>query len=116
TGPHGKRGASKMDLADQFGDDIARFKRDKGVDRMVAVWCGSTEVYRKPAEVHASLERFERGLRESDPEISPSQIYAYACLKAGVPVADGAPNLTVDLPAVQELGAENAGPVGGQGS
>jgi myo-inositol-1-phosphate synthase len=114
TGTHVKKGANKMDLADQLGEDIARFKRDKGLDRMVAVWCGSTEVYRQPAEVHSSLERFERGLRESDPAIAPSQIYAYACLKAGVPFANGAPNLTVDIPAMQELAKKHSVPVAGK--
>ncbi len=114
NGPHVKKGASKLDLVDQLGEDIARFKREKGLDRMVAVWCGSTEVYRKPSEVHSSLERFERGLRESDAEISPSQMYAYACLKAGVPFANGAPNLTVDIPAMQELAKKNGVPIAGK--
>ena len=114
TGPHVKKGASKMELADQLGDDIARFKKEKGLDRMVAIWCGSTEVYRKPSEVHSSLERFERGLRENDPEIAPSQIYAYACLKAGVPFGNGAPNLTVDIPAMQELAKKHQVPVTGK--
>jgi myo-inositol-1-phosphate synthase len=113
-GTHVKTGKSKADLAAQVGEDIARFKKDNNLDRCVAVWCGSTEVYRKPAPVHASLEAFEKGLLESDPEISPSQIYAYACLKAGVPYANGAPNLTVDVPALIELAEKNGLPITGK--
>jgi myo-inositol-1-phosphate synthase len=113
-GEHVKKGSSKWDLAEQVSDDIVRFKKDNNLDRMVAVWCGSTEVYRKPAEVHSTLEKFERGLKASDPEISPSQIYAYACLKNGVPYANGAPNLTVDVPAMYELAKKMDVPVGGK--
>ena len=103
TATHQKKGKSKADLAEQVIDDIKRFKKDNGCDRLVMVWCGSTEVYRSPAPVHASLAAFEKGLADSDPEIAPSQIYAYACLKSGVPYANGAPNLSVDFPAIQEL-------------
>jgi myo-inositol-1-phosphate synthase len=78
------------------------------------VWCGSTEVYRSPGPVHATLEAFEKGLAASDPEIAPSQIYAYAALKCGVPYANGAPNLTVDTPALMELAKKNGVPVGGK--
>ncbi len=79
--------------------DIARFRKENGCDRLVMVWCGSTEAYHTPPPVHQSLAAFEKGLRESDPEIAPSQVYAYAALRSGVPFANGAPNLTVDLPA-----------------
>jgi myo-inositol-1-phosphate synthase len=113
-GTHVKTGKNKADLAAQVGEDIARFKKENGVDRCVAVWCGSTEVYRKPAAVHASLAAFEKGLLESDPEISPSQIYAYACLKAGVCYANGAPNLTVDVPALVELADKMGLPITGK--
>src|SRR5258707_9978670 len=78
------------------------------------VWCGSTEVYRNPAPCHASVAAFEKGLAASDPEIAPSQIYAYAALKCGVPYANGAPNLTVDTPALMELAKKNGVPVGGK--
>ena len=71
------------------------------------IWCGSTEVFHQPADVHQSLKRFEYGLRENDPEIAPSQIYAYAALKMGIPYANGAPNLTTDTPALLELAREN---------
>jgi myo-inositol-1-phosphate synthase len=114
NGEHVKKGATKAELAEQVGDDIARFKKEQGCDRLVAVWCGSTEVYRKPAEVHSTLEKFEKGLRENDPEIAPSQVYAYACLKAGVPYANGAPNLTLDFPAMQELAKKHQVPISGK--
>jgi myo-inositol-1-phosphate synthase len=91
SGRHVKTGASKMDLAEQLMADIATFRRTNGLARCVAVWCGSTEVFRQPTAVHASLEAFERGLRESSDEIAPSAIYAYACLRSGVPFANGAP-------------------------
>jgi myo-inositol-1-phosphate synthase len=114
NGAHVKRGRSKMDLAEQLIDDIARFKKERGVDRCVAVWCGSTEVYRQTTEVHATLERFEKGLRESSDDIAPSAIYAYACLKSGVAYANGAPNLSVDFPAMQELARKMGVPIAGK--
>jgi len=113
-GTHVKKGTSKADLAAQLGDDIAGFKKAHGLDRMVAIWCGSTEVYRTAAEVHSSLEKFERGLEKSDPDIAPSQIYAYACVKAGIPYGNGAPNLTLDTPALQELARKHGVPIGGK--
>ncbi|HMF44994.1 MAG TPA: inositol-3-phosphate synthase, partial [Polyangia bacterium] len=114
TATHQKKGKSKADLAQQVIDDIKRFKKDNNCDRLVMVWCGSTEVYRSAAPVHASLAAFEKGLAESDPEIAPSQIYAYAALKSGVPYANGAPNLTVDTPALMELAKKNGVPIGGK--
>jgi len=103
-----------MDLAEQLMADMETFKREKGCDRLAVVWCGSTEAYREQAPVHQSLEAFEEGLRNSDPEIAPSQVYAYAALKLGVPFANGAPNLTVDIPAMSELAAETGTPFGGK--
>jgi myo-inositol-1-phosphate synthase len=114
TATHAKKGKSKAALAEQLVDDIKTFKKTNGCDRLVMVWCGSTEVYRSPAPVHASVAAFEKGLAESDPEIAPSQIYAYAALKCGVPYANGAPNLTVDTPALLELAKQNGVPVGGK--
>ena len=102
-GPNVKRGKTKMDLAKQVMEDIQAFQRNTGADRLVVIWCGSTEVYMKPAPVHQSLAAFEKGLRSSHPAIAPSMIYAYAALKLGVPFANGAPNLTVDIPALQAL-------------
>ncbi len=113
TGTRVKRG-SKFELAEALIDDVVRFRAEEGCDRLVAVWCGSTEAYREPAEVHRSLAAFEAGLKADDPEISPSQIYAYALLMNGVPFANGAPNLTVDTPAMLELAAEREVPVSGK--
>ena len=114
NGPNVKKGTSKMNLAEQVMDDIKSFKTKNGCDRLVAVWCGSTEVYRKPTEVHSSLAKFEEGLRTSHDDIAPSQIYAYACLKMGVPYANGAPNLSVDTPALLELARKQGLPVAGK--
>lgn len=113
-GEHVKKGDSKMHLAEQLMDDIRRFKSENGCDRLVAVWCGSTEVYRQPTEVHSSLAKFEEGLRQSDDNIAPSQIYAYACVKLGVPYCNGAPNLSVDIPAILELAKETNTPISGK--
>jgi len=114
TATHAKTGKSKRDLADQVIADIHRFKEANHCERLVMVWCGSTEVYRSPGAVHSSLAAFEKGLDESDPEIAPSQIYAYAALKAGVPYSNGAPNLSVDIDALQELAKKNSVPIGGK--
>jgi myo-inositol-1-phosphate synthase len=114
NGPNVKKGTSKMNLAEQLMDDIKQFKAANGCDRLVAVWCGSTEVYRKPSEVHQTLAKFEDALRTSHDDIAPSQIYAYACLKLGVPYANGAPNLSVDTPALLELARRQALPIAGK--
>ncbi|MBL8602503.1 MAG: inositol-3-phosphate synthase [Myxococcales bacterium] len=111
---HVKTGPTKMALAEQLMEDIARFKRERGVDRCVAVWCGSTETWRAPAAEHQTLEAFEKGLRENSPEIAPSAIYAYACLRSGVPYANGAPNLSVDFPALHELARREGVPIAGK--
>jgi len=109
-----KKGTSKMDLAEQLMADIANFKKENGLDRVVAVWCGSTEVYQKPGDCHASLAAFEEGLRRSDESIAPSAIYAYACLKSGVPYANGAPNLSLDFPSMFELAKQTGMPICGK--
>ena len=114
NGPNVKKGKSKRDLAEQVSDDIARFKKEKGLDRLVMVWCGSTEVYREAGDVHSSLAKFEKGLDESHPDIPPSMIYAYCALKAGIPYANGAPNLTVDFPALVELAKKTGTPICGK--
>ncbi len=114
NGPNVKKGKSKMELAEQLMQDIQNFKRDNGCDRLSMVWCGSTEVYRQPTEVHSTLAKFEEGLRNNDDNIAPSQIYAYAALKCGVPYANGAPNLTVDFPAAQELARNLGVPIAGK--
>jgi myo-inositol-1-phosphate synthase len=112
NGTHVKKGKNKRDLADQVIADIRNFK--KTVDRVVMIWCGSTEIFLQPTAVHESIETFEKGLETSDIGIAPSQIYAYAALKEGVPFANGAPNLTVDTKALIELSKQNAAPICGK--
>src|SRR5690606_4361703 len=113
-GSNVKAQSSKRELAEAVREDVRRFKRDNGLDRVVAVWCGSTEAHREPTACHASLAAFEAGLENDDPAISPSQIYAYACLSEGVPYANGAPNLTCDLPCMTELAREMRVPISGK--
>jgi myo-inositol-1-phosphate synthase len=113
-GRHLKKGKTKMDLAKQLIEDIKSFKKESGVSRLVMVWCGSTEVYIKQSPVHASLTAFEKGLRENHPDIAPSMIYVYAALKCGVPYANGAPNLSVDFPAMMDLAGKNGLPIAGK--
>ena len=112
NGTHVKKGKNKLDLAEQIIADIRAFK--KTVDRVVMIWCGSTEIFMEPTAVHQSISAFERGLEKSDIGIAPSQIYAYAALKEGVPFANGAPNLTVDVPALIELSKQNSAPICGK--
>jgi myo-inositol-1-phosphate synthase len=111
-GTHVKKGKNKRDLAEQLRADIRAFKNK--VDRVVMIWCGSTEIFLEPKPVHRSIEAFEAGLVNNDRAIAPSQIYAYAALKEGVPFANGAPNLTVDLPVMIELSKKNAAPICGK--
>jgi len=113
-GTHIKKGKTKMDLADQLRADLQNFKAKHRLNRLVMIWCGSTEVYIIPGAVHRSVDAFEKGLRENDPGISPSMIYAYAALSEGVAFGNGAPNLTVDIPALLELSKKNAVPVSGK--
>jgi myo-inositol-1-phosphate synthase len=108
SGSNLKKGKTKKDLAQQLVDDIAQFKKKNNCARLVMVWCGSTEKYQTVAAVHQSLAAFEQGLEQNSPDISPSQIYAYAAIKSGVPFANGAPNLSVDIPAMVEF-ANNEG-------
>ena len=114
NGPNLKPKASKMEHAEMLMDDIRNFKESRGCDRIAMIWCGSTEVFHRPAAVHATMKDFECGLRKNDPEISPSQIYAYAALMSGVPYANGAPHLTVDAPCLMELARERNVPVCGK--
>jgi myo-inositol-1-phosphate synthase len=113
-GKHVKKAKNKFALAEQIQEDIAAFKKRSGASRLVMVWCGSTEIYMKPHAVHASVEKFERAMKENHPAIAPSMLYAYAALKSGVPFANGAPNLTVDIPAMQELARERNVPIAGK--
>jgi myo-inositol-1-phosphate synthase len=112
NGTHIKKGKNKRDLANQLIADIRAFK--KTVDRVVIIWAASTEIFIEPTAVHESIEAFEKGLDNDDIAIAPSQIYAYAALSEGVPFANGAPNLTVDTPAMVELSKRNAAPICGK--
>jgi len=106
NGPNVKKARTKMQKAEMLMDDIRQFSAKNKTKRNVMIWCGSTEVFHRPSEVHQSLAAFEKGLRKNDPEISPSQIYAYASLMSGIPFANGAPNLTTDTPALLNLARE----------
>lgn len=105
---------NRYELALAVMEDIKNFKAENNCDRIVLVWCGSTEIYFEPSEVHESLAAFEQGLRDNDLRIAPSMIYAYAALKLGIPFANGAPNLTVDIPALIELAKETDTPIAGK--
>ncbi len=107
-----KTGKNKCDLANQIRNDIAEFKTK--TDRQVMIWCGSTEIFMEQTAVHQTLEAFEKGLVDDDPGISPSMLYAWACLKEGIPFANGAPNLTVDIPALRELSRQMGAPICGR--
>ena len=113
-GPNVKTGASKRDLAEQLRDDIRRFREEQGVERLVLIWCGSTEVYMEEGPAHRSLEAFERALEASDPAIPSSMVYAYAALKEGIPYANAAPNLSADIPALEELALQSGSPLAGK--
>jgi myo-inositol-1-phosphate synthase len=114
NGPNVKEAGSKMEKAEMLMDDIAQFRKTSNADRLVMIWCASTEVFHRPGAVHQTLKDFECGLMKNDPEISPSQIYAYAALKSGVPFANGAPNLTTDTPALLDLARERSVPICGK--
>ena len=113
-GPRVKAIASKWEQAEALVADIERFRIDNDCDRLVMVWCGSTEAYQEVSDVHLSVAAFEAGLEANDPNISPSQIYAYAALVSGVPFANGAPNLSVDTPVMRELAAQRGVPIAGK--
>jgi len=113
-GPNVKQGGTKMDKAQMLMEDIRNFQQSTGVARTIMIWCASTEVFHRPSQVHQTMKDFECGLMKDDPEIAPSQIYAYAALKMGVPFANGAPNLTTDTPALLDLARENNIPVCGK--
>lgn len=113
-GENVKTGKNKMELAEQLIEEIARFKSGNNCDRLVMVWAASTEIFLEESEVHQSLESFEKGLYDSDPAIAPSMVYAYAALRSGVPFANGAPNLTVDIPALTKLAERESVPICGK--
>jgi myo-inositol-1-phosphate synthase len=113
-GPHVKKGKNKMDLAEQVRADIREFKKSSGAARLVTIWCGSTESFIQPSAAHSSLKAFEKALTQNDENIPPSMIYAYASLSEGIPFANGAPNLTVDVPAMHDLSRQNEAPICGK--
>lgn len=113
-GENVKKAATKYELAEQVMDDIENFREANDCNRIVIVWCGSTEKYIEESDVHSNIESFEEGLRNNDPAISPSMIYAYAAIKMGVPFANGAPNLTCDIPALIQLAKETETPIAGK--
>ena len=112
-GPNTKSG-SRMEQGEQLRDDIRRFRAEHGCDRLVMIWCGSTEAYLEPGPAHRSLEAFEAAMAADDRAIAPSMVYAWAALKEGVPYANGAPNLSADIPALRELAAAEGVPVAGK--
>jgi len=114
NGTNIKDGKNKMELAEQIIRDIADFKAEKGCDRLVIVWAASTEIFLEISDVHRTIEAFEKGLYDDDANIAPSMIYAYAAIKSGVPFANGAPNLTVDVPALARLAEQNGVPICGK--
>ena len=113
-GPNVKTAKNKRELAEQVVADIRRFKSEQKVDRLVLVWCGSTEIFMEESSVHASLDAFEKGLEESDPAIPSSMIYAYAAIKEGIPYANAAPNLSADVPALEQLALKTGSPLAGK--
>jgi myo-inositol-1-phosphate synthase len=113
-GPNVKKGKNKRDLADQVREDIRRFKEQHKLDRLVMIWCGSTEIYLTESEAHANVAAFERALEANDVSIPSSMIYAYAAIKEGIPYANAAPNLSADVPALLELADKTGSPVAGK--
>jgi myo-inositol-1-phosphate synthase len=114
NGTHVKKGKTKRDLAEQIRQDIRDFKSRHHLDRVVMVWCASTEIYIKAGAAHATLEQFEKAMERNDESIAPSMLYAYAALMEGVAFANGAPNLTVDMPCLIRLANERGVPISGK--
>jgi myo-inositol-1-phosphate synthase len=112
-GPNVKKGKHKRDLAEQVVADIRRFKETHACDRLVMVWCGSTEVYMKETAAHATVSSFEKALEQNDDAIPSSMVYAYAAIREGIPFANAAPNLTADVPAMLQLAARTRAPLAG---
>jgi len=113
-GPNVKKGKNKRDLAEQLREDIRAFKKAHSLSRLVMIWCGSTEIFLTESPAHQSIEAFEKGLEENDPSIPSSMIYTYAALMEGVPYANGAPNLSVDVPAMMDLAHAHQVPITGK--
>jgi myo-inositol-1-phosphate synthase len=114
NGSNVKKGKTKRDLAEQLRQDIRDFKAKHKLDRVVIVWCASTEIFIKPGPQHATIEQFEKAMERNDDAIAPSMLYAYAAIMEGVPYANGAPNLAVDTPALIQLSIEKGVPIMGK--
>ncbi|MDP7479861.1 MAG: inositol-3-phosphate synthase, partial [Vicinamibacterales bacterium] len=113
-GTNVKTGANKLEIAEQVGADICAFKEANGLDRLVMIWCGSTEIFMTPTPAHDSIEAFEQALESNAADIPSSMVYAYAALKEGIPYANAAPNLSADIPALDQLAIDNGSPVAGK--
>ena len=113
-GPNVKSGGTKYDWAQELREDIRNAMSASGASRAVMIWCGSTEVYQTPSACHDTIEAFEEGMRNNDPGIAPSQLYAYAAIKEGVAYANGAPNLSADFDALEQLAIDNGVPIAGK--
>jgi myo-inositol-1-phosphate synthase len=113
-GTHVKTGKTKRDLAEQLRQDIRDFKAKNKLDRLVIVWCGSTEIFIRPGPQHATIEQFERAMDNNDEAIAPSMLYAYAAIMENVPYANGAPNLSSDCPALLQLAQQHGVPLSGK--
>jgi myo-inositol-1-phosphate synthase len=113
-GTNVKKASNKMELAEQVQDDIKSFQKKNDLSRTVMIWCGSTEIFLKPSGVHQTVESFEQGLLKNDPDIAPSMIYAYAAIKSEIPYANGAPNLSGDIPALTKLARDRGVPICGK--
>jgi len=113
-GANVKHGKSKKDLAEQLRQDLRDFKAKHGVSRMVVVWCASTEIFITPGPAHQTIDAFEKAMEANDPSIAPSMLYAYAALMEGVPFANGAPNLTCDMPVMEKLARDRGVAIGGK--
>jgi len=113
-GPNVKTAANKKELAEALREDIRRFKEENGCDRLVMVWCGSTEIFLRPGPTHETLEAFEKAMEDNDESIAPSMLYAYAALMEGIPYANGAPNLSADFPALEQLAIDREVPIVGK--
>jgi len=113
-GPNKKTGANKREIAEEIREDILMFKEENGCDRLVMVWCGSTEIFLRPGPAHETMDSFEKAMEANDPAIAPSMLYAYAALQEGIPYANGAPNLSADFPAFEDYSTENGIPICGK--
>jgi myo-inositol-1-phosphate synthase len=113
-GPNVKDRTSKRAMFEGIREDIGRFRDENQVDRIVIIWCGSTEIFIEPGPTHTDLEVFERAIDANDPSIAPSMLYAYAALEAGIPFINGAPNLSVDVPALTDYATEHGVPICGK--